>query len=94
MEHDAWFGQDKALHFGVAAFLAAESSLCAELHGASDTRASVIGVSFVLGMGALKEVYDEHVKKTYWSWKDMFWNTVGGVVGGITAAKCSTANQR
>jgi putative lipoprotein len=94
VEHDAWFGQDKALHFGVAAFIGAESSMLAEYYGALDTQASLVGVSCALGMGVLKELYDERVKKTYWSWKDMFWDAVGGAFGGIAGAKYSTADQK
>jgi putative lipoprotein len=94
VEHDTHLGQDKALHFGVAAFIGAESSLIAGHYGASNTEASVVGISFALGMGALKELYDKRVRKTYWSWKDMFWNAMGGVIGGVAGAKYSTASEK
>ena len=41
----------------------------------------VIGISVTFGVGASKEFYDLALKETYWSWKDLIWDIVGGALG-------------
>ena len=85
--HDHWFGEDKLYHFAAAASIGAGSSAVARDRGASRSEASIVGVSIAITAGVAKELYDEYVKRTYWSWKDMFWDAVGGIVGGLGGAR-------
>jgi putative lipoprotein len=87
-DQDAWFGEDKARHFVVAAVLGAGVTAAAQQHDVADCDAPTVGVVTVIGFGAGKEVYDKRVKGTYWSWKDMTWNVVGATVGSLAASRC------
>jgi putative lipoprotein len=81
---DAWFGYDKALHFGVAAgFSAGASMIAKQQYQASDSEAYAVGISVALSAGAAKEWYDVQVKQSFWSWKDFFWDMLGGLVGSL-----------
>jgi len=85
---DAWFGQDKALHFGCAAIIGTGGSLIAKHpYKASDTTATVIGFTCAMGMGTWKEWYDLRVKRTYWSWKDFFWDAIGAIAGSFAGTQ-------
>lgn len=42
--------------------------------------AQAVGVVLVVGLG--KEGYDREVSGTGWSWRDMVWNLLGGLLGG------------
>jgi len=85
---DKWFGSDKAKHFVVSAAIGASSSEVLKHQGHSDCHAAAGGLTFTLSMGAAKEYYDKRVKKTGWSWKDMFWNFIGGTVGSLASSGC------
>ena len=39
----------------------------------------------MLVVGAGKEAYDQRVKGTGWSWRDMAWNLLGALVGSQLA---------
>ncbi len=86
--HDAWFGEDKFLHFSAAAVIGAGSGVVARNIGTSRSEASVLGVSVAIGAGAIKELYDKWINQRYWSWKDIFWDTVGGIAGSLVGARC------
>ena len=85
---DNWLGRDKAKHFVVSAAIGAGSSTILKHNGHSDCGAAAGGFSISLGIGAGKEYHDEHIRKTYWSWKDMFWNVVGATIGSLAASGC------
>ena len=81
---DAWFGQDKALHFGYSAFIGVGGSAVAHRHyRASEASAYTIGMLSVISLGGLKEWYDLQIKGSYWSWKDVFWDLLGGAAGSF-----------
>ena len=83
---DAWRGRDKAYHFAAGAALGAGTALAGHEAGWSDgaNAAAALGVVIVVGGG--KEWYDQEVKKTCWSWKDVVWDLAGGMVGWTLAS--------
>jgi len=80
LEHDAWTGKDKWIHFATAAALSAAYTHHRSGRGAGEppSRASAVGVVLVLGTG--KELYDVHTKGG-WSYRDMAWNVAGALAG-------------
>jgi uncharacterized protein YfiM (DUF2279 family) len=48
----------------------------------------MIGVGVTLAIGAAKESYDKHIKRTYYSPRDMVWNIIGSSVGAMIATGC------
>jgi putative lipoprotein len=87
-QKDSWFGPDKAKHFVVSAAIGAGSSTILKNKGRSDCDAAAGGLSISLAFGAGKEYHDKYISNKYWSWKDMFWNLVGGTVGSLAATGC------
>ncbi len=85
---DAWFAHDKAKHFVVSAAIGAGSARILKNNGRSACDAATAGIGISLTIGAGKEYYDKYIRKKYWSWKDMFWNLVGGTVGSHVATGC------
>lgn len=85
---DHWFGRDKLYHFSAAAAIGAGISAMTEDRGKSACTAPVLGITAALAAGTGKELYDRNIKKTYWSWKDMFWNLLGGTVGSLAVSRC------
>lgn len=83
---DSWFAQDKAKHFFVGGILGAGSALALD---EEDGEAWVVSMGLVFAIGAAKETYDQNVKGTYFSGKDMVWNLLGGAAGVllVTEAK-------
>jgi uncharacterized protein YfiM (DUF2279 family) len=85
---DAWFGQDKGAHFTAAAMIGISSTAVAyRQYEIPETHSIGIGIACALGVGALKEWYDLRVKHAYWSWKDFFWDAVGGVTGSFMGTR-------
>lgn len=78
--HDPWLGADKLKHFAVSAAIGAAAAAAAQEAGAEARRARGSAVLVVLTVGAGKEFHDLAVKGR-WSWRDMVWNLIGGVVG-------------
>lgn len=76
-------GRDKLKHLAVGTALGAATTYAAHDAGASIGEARAVGVSMVVTVGAAKEVYDRDVKKTVFSWQDMAWNLLGGVLGSL-----------
>ena len=74
-------------HFTAAGVIGACTTAAAVNNGASDSDAPVIGISVAIGVGAGKEFYDLTVKETYWSWKDMLWNLIGGTAGSYIVSQ-------
>lgn len=87
-QKDSWFGADKGKHFLVSAAIGAGSSAILENKGSSDCDAAAGGIGISLVFGAGKEYHDKYISNKYWSWKDMFWNLVGGTVGSLAATGC------
>lgn len=79
--NDAWFSQDKFLHFSVSAVL---PGLTYYLYASRLKRDEELGKVYSISITALfglgKEIFDKK-KKGYFSWKDLFWNGVGLTVG-------------
>ncbi|HEX5514997.1 MAG TPA: hypothetical protein VFY81_11405 [Gammaproteobacteria bacterium] len=80
---DPWWGQDKAAHLVVSAALSATMTHLAMETGESGPRAHAEAVSVVLVLGAGKEAYDSRPGGTGWSWRDMSWNLLGALLGGV-----------
>ena len=85
--HDDWLGRDKLYHFMATTAIGAGSSAVARDNGASKAEAVIVGISIAIGVGAAKESYDKWVRRTFWSWKDMFWDVVGGTIGSLIASR-------
>ena len=81
---DPWFGHDKALHFAASASLAVVGYAGTSL--ATDSRPTrvLVGASFALGIGVLKEVWDLTGHGDA-SWKDLTWDLVGTTTGIFVA---------
>ena len=80
--NDQWLGQDKAKHFLVGVALGAGSGLMVQESSGSDAEQLFVASVTATGVGAGKEWYDQEIKKTGWSWKDLVWDVLGGLVGG------------
>jgi putative lipoprotein len=80
---DTWTGPDKAKHFLVGGLIGAGSALAAQSSDRSDGEAVAVAVAVALPIGIGKEVYDQRVKKTYFSGKDLVWDLVGALAGGL-----------
>jgi len=87
-EKDPWFGPDKIQHFAYSAVIGASTAAILKNNGSSKCEAATGGIGFSLAIGAGKEYYDKYIKKTQWSWKDMFWDLAGGAVGSHLATGC------
>ncbi len=86
--HDTWFGEDKLYHFLTTSVIGAAATKAALNNQAAPCDAMFIGISTTLVIGAGKEWYDLKVKKTLFSWKDMFWNLAGSSVGSFAVSEC------
>ncbi len=78
---DAWTGQDKLYHFVAGGVIGAGTTHVLERNGMKKHHAPVYGITASVGVGGGKEWYDANVKGTYWSWKDMVWDMIGGATG-------------
>jgi len=85
-EGDHWFGQDKAKHFLGSAVIAAGGTVIAANNTDEESDAALIGFSAAMATGLSKELYDNGVKETCFSWKDLFWDFLGASVGASIAA--------
>ena len=85
---DAWFGQDKARHFFLAAFV--QSMTYGSLRGTGLSHGSALaGASFVTGAVSVgKEVRDRRVTGTF-STRDLVWDAAGA--GTVTLLLRRTA---
>jgi putative lipoprotein len=85
---DAWFGRDKMEHFAISAAIGAGAGTKLKNNGRSKCDAAAGGITISLVTGSGKEYYDKYIRKKYWSWKDMFWDFIGGTVGSLAATGC------
>lgn len=81
---DPWFGQDKALHFGVSAGLAAGGYAAGAALFEARGHALLFGGGLALGAGVGKELVDLAGYGDP-SWKDLAWDGIGTVVGLLVA---------
>ncbi|MDX2054301.1 MAG: hypothetical protein SFV15_18010 [Polyangiaceae bacterium] len=77
---DQWFGEDKALHFGVSVGLASSSYALSSLFVEDSTSRILAGTLGGLMPGAAKELYDATGRGDP-SWKDFAWDATGTLVG-------------
>ena len=82
--HDAWWGADKARHFAAAAVISAGGAALASSRLEAE-ESFAIGCSAGVLAGAAKEWRDLHIRKTCWSWRDLFWDSLGASVGASAA---------
>lgn len=80
---DAWWGPDKVAHLAVSATLGAVVTQAALASGEDPSRVQAQALGVVLVVGAGKEAYDQ--SGSGWSWRDMAWNLLGGLLGSTLA---------
>ena len=81
---DGWWGADKAQHFAAAALIGAGGTALAPSRLEAE-EAAAVGWSAAMLAGAGKEGWDANVRKTCWSWQDLFWDFLGASVGASAA---------
>lgn len=86
--NDNWFGDDKMRHFLVSSVIGAAFTKMAANNGERGCHSVFIGISASIAIGAGKEWYDKNIRKTYFSWKDMFWDVTGGTLGSFATREC------
>lgn len=86
--NDRWLGEDKMRHFLVSSLIGAAFTKMAANNGAVGCQSVYVGISASLAIGAGKEWYDKNIRKTYFSWKDMFWDFAGGTLGSFATREC------
>src|SRR5258706_10545493 len=89
-ESDPWWGQDKALHFGISAGLAAGGYAASTPFVEARWQRAAIGSGFALSLGAGKELYDLSGHGDP-SWKDFAWDVAGTAVGVAIALAVDVA---
>jgi putative lipoprotein len=77
---DAWWGADKALHFGVSVALSGAGYAASSLVFDEPWQRALAASAFSLSLGAAKETYDA-VADGDPSWKDFAWDSAGTFVG-------------
>jgi putative lipoprotein len=92
-DEDAWWGTDKALHFGVSALVAGGGYGVSTLLVEPRWQRFGLGVSAALTVGAAKELYDAsgHGDASY---RDLVWDAAGGLVGASMALLLDIALDR
>lgn len=83
---DTWWGPDKARHLTLSMALAAGTSYALADGGTEGEAAAVAGLGVAALAGAAKEVHDQRIKRTYFSGKDLVWDLIGGLAGGLLGA--------
>lgn len=79
---DPWFARDKALHFVGSAILAGTAyAALANNPDAIDAPEAPLAFGFALSFGVAKEAYDQNIKRTFWSWRDLAWDVAGAAAG-------------
>jgi putative lipoprotein len=92
-ESDAWFGHDKALHFGVSAGITMAGYGVVSLK--TDHRPTRRAGAILLGLtaGVSKEVWDAFGPGDA-SWRDLAWDVIGTATGVLVAAGIDWLYQR
>lgn len=81
---DDWLGRDKALHFGVSAFLSSSTYAVSAAFFDARYPPLLLGAGVSLGAGVGKELADLAGLGTP-SWKDLAWDVIGTVAGLVVA---------
>jgi putative lipoprotein len=81
---DAWWGQDKALHFGVSAGISGVTYGIAATQYEARYPPMIWGAGVALTLGAGKELYDLTGRGDP-SWKDFTWDVIGTATGLLVA---------
>lgn len=77
---DDWFGQDKALHYGVSVGLAGAGYAGGALLFEEPEARWLTGAGVALGAGLAKELYDAG-RGSFFSYKDLTWDVLGTATG-------------
>ncbi len=77
---DDWFGQDKALHYGVSVGLAGAGYAGGALLFDTPEARWLSGAGVALGAGVAKELYDAG-RGSFFSFKDLTWDVLGTASG-------------
>lgn len=77
---DDWFGQDKALHYGVSVGLAGAGYAGGALLFEAPEARWLTGAGVALGAGVAKELYDAG-RGSFFSFKDLTWDVLGTATG-------------
>jgi putative lipoprotein len=77
---DDWFGQDKALHYGISVGLAGAGYAGGALLFEAPEARWLSGAGVALGAGVAKELYDAG-RGTFFSFKDLTWDVLGTATG-------------
>ncbi|RJR18053.1 MAG: hypothetical protein C4581_06770 [Nitrospiraceae bacterium] len=86
-QDDSWFGRDKAKHFLASGLISGTATVIADKQGMNRDESFYFAFGTTLSLGAGKEAYDLKIRKTGWSWKDLFWDALGALAGyGIVQA--------
>lgn len=92
-ESDAWFGHDKALHFGVSAGITMVSYAVVSLKTDHRPSRRAGAILFGLTAGVSKEVWDAFGPGDA-SWRDLAWDVIGTATGVLVAAGIDWLYQR
>ena len=79
-EEDAWFGRDKALHFGASAVIAGSGYAVGTALFDGRLAPALLGGSVALAAGAAKEGRDA-LGYGNASWRDFAWDAIGTAFG-------------
>ncbi|HYO51223.1 hypothetical protein [Archangium sp.] len=77
---DDWFGQDKALHYGISVGLAGAGYAGGALLFDAPEARWLTGAGVALGAGVAKELYDAG-RGSFFSFKDLTWDVLGTATG-------------
>lgn len=86
--NDAWLSKDKAAHFISSAVISGIATKEAMHRGSTDCDAALIGLTVSMTIGFGKEIYDKHIKETFYSSKDIVWNALGSLAGSFAVSGC------
>ncbi len=78
---DEWLAKDKGMHL-VGSFITTGVTTLSlkRLAGYSDTKSVNLGITFSLGLGLSKELYDGQQEKNRFSYKDLTADLIGSVL--------------
>jgi putative lipoprotein len=79
---DNWFARDKYEHFALSAAYSAGTTFILHRHfELSNERSRVVGFTFTVSLGALKEGIDAKTRTGTPSFKDFVWDVAGALTG-------------
>lgn len=81
--NDNWRGKDKAQHFLFSMAASAGANAYADHQNYGHREGLLIGLSFSIGLGAAKELYDSRPEGTGWSWHDFAYDVAGAAAGSL-----------